>query len=303
MPTPQATPPLVLTFAGSDPTGGAGMQADLMTIASLGCHGLSVITAITVQDSERVEAFDAVDAGWVEDQARQVLEDMRVAAFKVGLIGSVENVSVIAEVVSDYPDIPLILDPVLAAGNGDELANGEIIAAIRELLIPQTTVLTPNSIEARRLVAGIHDDENPTLQACAFKLLTLGCEYVLVTGTHENTAQVVNWLYGPVADHGPLATYAPGNDDVDRDYAAGLVRSDAWTRLPGSYHGSGCTLAAAIAALLANGQGVAEAVREAQEYTWNTLKYGFRPGMGQFIPDRFFWARQAADAESGGADD
>ena len=302
MPTPQATPPLVLTFAGSDPTGGAGMQADLMTIASLGCHGLSVITAITVQDSERVEAIDAVDAGWVEDQARQVLEDMRVAAFKVGLIGSVENVSVIAEVVSDYPDIPLILDPVLAAGNGDELATSEIIAAIRELLIPQTTVLTPNSIEARRLVAGIHDDEDPTLEACAFKLLTLGCEYVLVTGTHENTAQVVNWLYGPVADHGPLANHGlladhlAGNDapdpDADRDYAAGLVRSDAWTRLPGSYHGSGCTLAAAIAALLANGQGVAEAVREAQEYTWNTLKYGFRPGMGQFIPDRFFWARR-----------
>ena len=290
MPTPQATPPLVLTFAGSDPTGGAGMQADLMTIASLGCHGLSVITAITVQDSERVEAVDAVDAGWVEDQARQVLEDMRVAAFKVGLIGSVENVSVIAEVVSDYPDIPLILDPVLAAGNGDELANNAIIAAIRELLIPQTTVLTPNSIEARRLVAGLLDDEEPTLEACAFKLLTLGCEYVLVTGTHENTAQVVNWLYGPVAAH------APGNDDLDpdgdRDYAAGLVRSDAWTRLPGSYHGSGCTLAAAIAALLANGQVVAEAVREAQEYTWNTLKYGFRPGMGQFIPDRFFWARR-----------
>ena len=302
MPTPQATPPLVLTFAGSDPTGGAGMQADLMTIASLGCHGLSVITAITVQDSERVEAVDAVDSGWVEDQARQVLEDMRVAAFKVGLIGSVENVSVIAEVVSDYPDIPLILDPVLAAGNGDELANNAIIAAIRELLIPQTTVLTPNSIEARRLVAGLLDDEEPTLEACAFKLLTLGCEYVLVTGTHENTAQVVNWLYGPVAAHGPLAArgplaaHVPGNDDLDpdgdRDYAAGLVRSDAWTRLPGSYHGSGCTLAAAIAALLANGQVVAEAVREAQEYTWNALKYGFRPGMGQFIPDRFFWARR-----------
>lgn len=93
-----------------------------------------------------------------------------------------------------------------------------------------------------------------------------------------------------------MAAHAPGNDDLDadgdRDYAAGLVRSDAWTRLPGSYHGSGCTLAAAIAALLANGQVVAEAVREAQEYTWNTLKYGFRPGMGQFIPDRFFWARR-----------
>ena len=284
------SPPLVLTFAGSDPTGGAGIQADLLTIASLGCHPLSVITAITVQDSERVHSVNPVDPDWLEDQARQVLEDMTVAAFKIGLIGSVENVAAIAEVVSDYPHIPLVLDPVLAAGNGDELVGAEIIAAIRELLLPQTTVLTPNSLEARRLVADAGDDDL-MLADCAYRMLALGCEYVLITGTHENTSQVVNNLYGPL---GGGAAEDEAQDAKERQIAVGLVRSDAWTRLPGSFHGSGCTLAAALAAMLANGQDVPAAAREAQEYTWNALKHAFRPGMGQFLPDRFFWARRNA---------
>lgn len=284
------SPPIVLVFAGSDPSGGAGIQADLLTLASLGCHALSVITALTVQDTERVAAIDPIDAAWVEDQARQVLEDMRIDAFKIGLIGSVENVSAIAEIVSDYPDIPLVLDPVLAAGNGDDMASRDIIEAIRELLIPQTTVLTPNSLEARRLVARDMDDDVPALEACAEALLLLGAEYVLITGTHENSQQVVNNLYGPLPDRHPA-------EDADSaiDNAIGLVRSDAWTRLPGSYHGSGCTLASAIAALIANGETIPDAVRAAQEYTWNALKAGFRPGMGQFIPDRFFWARQLSE--------
>ena len=278
-----ANPAIVLVFAGSDPSGGAGIQADLLTLASLGCHGLSAITALTVQDTERVGAIDAVSAAWVEDQARQVLEDMQVDVFKVGLIGSVENVAAIAEVVSDYPDVPLVLDPVLAAGNGDEMASREVIAAMRDLLIPQTTILTPNSLEARRLVASDMDDA-PALEQCAEQLLKLGAEYVLIKGTHENSPQVVNNLYGPVITR----------DAPEDQYSIGLVRSDAWTRLPGSYHGSGCTLASAIAALIANGEEIPDAVRAAQDYTWNALKAGFRPGMGQFIPDRFFWARQIA---------
>ena len=287
----------MLVFAGSDPSGGAGLQADLLTLAGLGCHGLSVVTAITVQDTERVSGIDPVEAGWVEDQARQLLEDMRVDAFKIGLIGSVENVSVIAEIISDYPDIPVILDPVLAAGNGDELASGELISAMRELLIPQTTILTPNSLEARRLVTRDPDGEPPSLEAAAEALLQMGAEYVLITGTHENSAQVVNNLYGPLPaqeaqDGGDSGA---GTQEGGHPHAVGLVRSDAWTRLPGSYHGSGCTLAAAIAALIAKGETVPDAVRAAQEYTWHALKAGFRPGMGQFIPDRFFWARQNPD--------
>ena len=278
MPFPKTplSPPIVLSFAASDPSGGAGIQADLMTISSMGCHALSVITALTVQDTVGIDSVLCFDADWVDDQARKLLEDMPVDAFKIGLLGSTENIEAIAGILSDYPDIPLVFDPVLASGRGDELADEEMIAAIQSLLLPHTTVLTPNSIEARRLVckSELGEDEGDlSLEECARRLLAYGCEYALLTGTHENTPQVVNDLY----------------------HASGLLRSDRWERLPGSYHGSGCTLASAVAAGLAHGLEVDEAVREAQDYTWQALAAGFRPGMGQFIPDRFFWARKKED--------
>jgi hydroxymethylpyrimidine/phosphomethylpyrimidine kinase len=264
-------PPVVLTFAASDPSGGAGIQADILTLASMGCHPLSVITAITVQDTLGVEAVQPIDADWVADQARCLLEDMPIDAFKIGALGSVENIAAIAEILSDYPDVPLILDPVLASGRGDELANDEMLHALRELLLPRTTILTPNSMEARRL-ADVEDEEEPSLATCATRLIDSGCEFVLITGTHEPTPQVINTLYGK----------------------GGVVRSDSWQRLPGNYHGSGCTLASAIAAMLANGLELPEAVREAQDYTWHALQKAYRPGMGQFLPDRLFWAREDA---------
>jgi hydroxymethylpyrimidine/phosphomethylpyrimidine kinase len=264
-------PPIVLVFAATDPSGGAGLQADIMTLSSMGCHPLSVVTAITIQDTTGVDDLSAIDAEWVADQARCVLEDMPVAAFKIGLLGNLEQVAAIAEVVSDYPEVPLVLDPVLASGRGDELVTEEMVVALRELLIPQTTILTPNSLEARRLAAEESEEgEGLDLAACAQRIIATGCEYVLVTGAHENTAEVVNTLYGQ----------------------NGVVRSDSWQRLPGSYHGSGCTLASAIAATIANGLEVSDAVKDAQEYTWQTLKRAFRPGMGQHIPDRLFWARE-----------
>jgi hydroxymethylpyrimidine/phosphomethylpyrimidine kinase len=151
--------------------------------------------------------------------------------------------------------------------------------AVRELLLPHTTVLTPNSMEARRL-AEVDEDEDPSLAACAERLLEMGSEYVLITGTHEATPQVINTLYG----------------------RKGVVRTDTWQRLPGSYHGSGCTLASAIAAMVASGLEVPEAVREAQDYTWHTLQKAYRPGMGQFLPDRLFWAREEPDAPGEGED-
>lgn len=272
-----ALPPIVLAFAATDPTSGAGLQADLLTLSSMGCHVLSVVTAITVQDTAGVDGVLAIDSDWVGEQARRVLEDMPVAAFKIGLAGSLENISVIAEIVSDYPDVPLVLDPVLSSGRGDELATEEMLCALRDLLVPQTTVLTPNSLEARRLVQEGDEAEDLPLAECARRLVGLGAEYVLITGTHEATPQVTNSLYG----------------------SQGLVRSDSWERLPGSYHGSGCTLASAIAATLANGLEIPEAVREAQEYTWQALAAAFRPGMGQAIPDRFFWARGSGEAVPG----
>ncbi len=241
-------PPIVLSFAASDSTGGAGIQADILTLASMGCHALSVVTAITVQDTAGVDDVMALEPEWVADQARAVLEDMPVHVFKIGLLGSVEIITAIAEVVSDYPNIPLVLDPVLASGRGDELTSDEMVAAMRELLLPQATIITPNSFEARRLAQDDDDDDNemPHLSQCAARLLHMGCEYVLITG---------------------------------------------------SYHGSGCTLASAIAASIANGLPIAEGVYEAQEYTWQSLKAGFRPGMGQHLPDRLFWARDDTEIE------
>ncbi|EXI83278.1 MAG: Hydroxymethylpyrimidine/phosphomethylpyrimidine kinase [Candidatus Accumulibacter appositus] len=270
----QMPPPMVLSFAASDPSGGAGLQADLMTASALGCHALSVTTALTVQDSVGVASILAVDADWVEDQARTLLEDMPVAAFKIGLLGSAENMLIIAEILADYPLLPVVLDPVLASGRGDELADEEMIGTLREVLLPLTTILTPNSLEARRLADEAHDandaDGPLALDDCAQRLLSFGCQYVLLTGTHENTPRVVNSLYGR---------------------ERGLLRSDVWDRLPGSYHGSGCTLASAIAAHLARGLPVSEAVQAAQEFTWHALAAGFRAGMGQHLPDRFFRTR------------
>ena len=278
------TPPIVLSFAASDPTSGAGAQADLLTLSSIGCHPVSVMTAVTVQDTMGVDNILVLDAEWVEEQARAILEDMQVSVFKLGMLGSVENIAVIAEILADYPDIPLVMDTVLASGRGDELATEDMQEAMVDLLLPQASLITPNSMEARRLAFlndSEEDEENASLDDAAARLLSAGSERVLITGTHERSADVINILY-------------------DRE---GNKRSWQWDRLPGSYHGSGCTLTSAIAACLAHGLEMEDAVAEAQEYTWQTLKAGFRPGMGQHIPDRLFWAREEEkEAEDGAAD-
>ena len=246
-------PPIVLTFAASDPTGGAGLQADLLTLAALGCHPLSVLTGLTVQDTSGVEHLEAIPAGLVARQARALLAETRVAAFKAGVLASADNVRALAAIAVAHAGVPLVVDPVLASGRGDSLASDAVRTALLEALVPRTTVLTPNSLEAAKL-GGVQ------------RLIDLGARYVLVTGTHDETEEVINRLYD----------------------ARGLVREDRWQRLPGRYHGSGCTLASAVAAALAKGRGVPEAVREAQEYTWGALAAGFRSGTGQLIPNRFF---------------
>lgn len=261
--TEETRPPIVMALSGSDPTGGAGIQADIETLASMGCHSAPVITAITVQDTQDVKRLKAVDSTLVLEQARAVLEDMPVDCFKVGLIGSLENIEVIHTLINDYPDIPLILDPVLRAGGGQELSDDDQAEAMRTLLLPLTTVLTPNSEEARRLAP-----DADTLDACAQELEDLGCEYVLITGSHENTPEVINTLYG---NHRVLERYP-------------------WPRLPHQYHGSGCTLAASIAGLLAQGSDPLSAIHEAQQYAWESLNQAYRIGMGQLIPNRLFWA-------------
>lgn len=273
-------PPIVLSFAASDPSGGAGIQADILTLAGMGCHPLTVLTAVTVQDTTGVEDIFVMDAEWVTDQARTVLQDMPVQAFKIGMLGSVEIISAIAEIISDYPDIPLVLDPVLASGRGDTFANEEVIAAMREMLFPQATIVTPNSMEARRIALDDEDDpEILDLKQSADRLLQWGCGYVLIKGAHENTPEVVNILYD----------------------ANGVVRSDAWQRLPGSFHGSGCTLSSAIAASLAHGVSIMDSVYEAQDFTWHTLKQVSVLEWGSIFRTDFFWTEsENPEEETGG---
>lgn len=255
--------PVVLVFAGLDPSGGAGLQADIETLASLGCHAAPVMTANTVQNTRNVDNVYPTAGALVEAQARAVLDDMQVNAIKIGMLGHPENVLVIHDLLRKLPDIPVVLDPVLASGTGTALGTSETLDAMLELLIPLTTVLTPNSIEARALTPGIE-----TREASARQLLDLGVKHVLITGTHEDTPEVINTLYDETH---PGETFT-------------------WDRLPHSYHGSGCTLASAIAGLLARGLDTFTAINEAQEYTWNALNEGFRPGQGQHLPNRLFWS-------------
>ena len=246
-------PPIVLTFAASDPTGGAGLQADILTFAALGCHPLSVLTALTVQDTSGVQQVETISSEFVTRQASPLLAETRVAAFKVGVLGSAENVRAVAAIARAHSHVPLVLDPVLASGRGDRLATDAARVALLDALVPYATVVTPNTLEAAEL-GGVR------------ALIERGCRYVLLTGAHAKTADVANQLHD----------------------ARGLVREDRWPRLPGSYHGSGCTLASAVAAYLARGRDVPEAVASAQDFTWRTLSNAFGPGAGQAIPDRFF---------------
>ncbi|MGM0677114.1 MAG: bifunctional hydroxymethylpyrimidine kinase/phosphomethylpyrimidine kinase [Pseudomonadota bacterium] len=268
----QPSVPVVMTLAGNDPTGGAGIQADIESIISMGCHPAPVITAITVQDTTDVMGFAPLDPELIIQQARAVLEDMPVAAIKVGLLGSIEAVQAVHTLLGDYPDLPVVLDPVLTSGSGTALADEEILDGILTLLAPFTTLMTPNSLEARALTVG-----SDTLDACAMSLLDQGTEYVLITGTHEKTGKVHNTLYG---NHRRLDTFT-----VDR--------------LEGDFHGSGCTLSSAIAALLAQGTVPSAAVHEGLNYTWNTLRHAHRLGMGQKIPNRLFWAGESVEGHSG----
>src|SRR5258706_5249988 len=217
--------PVVMSIAAADPTCGAGLQADLLAIARLGCHPVTVLTALTMQDTRGVEAVWPVDPERVICQARCVAADMPIAAFKIGLLGSAAIAAQVAALLADYPDVPLVLDPVLASGRGDRLVDADLLHAIGNSLVPLADVVTPNIPELERLTAGRADASAMHAERAA-QLIDRGADYVLVTGTHDATPEVGKTPYG----------------------RACLPEAHAWPRLPGSYHGSGCTLAAALAA-------------------------------------------------------
>ncbi|MCB1857554.1 MAG: hydroxymethylpyrimidine/phosphomethylpyrimidine kinase [Gammaproteobacteria bacterium] len=251
--------PIILSISGHDPTGGAGIQADIETAAAIGCRATNVITCLTVQDSCNVRQLIPVEAGLIDEQIRTLLADIPVKVIKTGLLGDLATAKVLTRLLDDHPNIPVVVDPVLTAGGGTELADAELTAWIARQLLPRATLATPNSLEARRLAGA------SSLDDCAEILVDTGCGAILITGTHEPGGEVTNSLY--LREHSP-------------------VRS-SWPRLEGSYHGSGCTLASSIAAFLALGRSLRESVVHGQKFTWQALAAGYRPGQGQFLPDRF----------------
>lgn len=258
------TVPVVMCFSGLDPTGGAGIQADIEAINSMGAHAAPIITAHTVQNTHDVLRFENSDPMLLVEQARAVLDDMDVQAFKLGMLGDTAIIEAVHTILNDNPELPVVFDPVLTAGGGKNLTGTDSTTAIRNLILPLTTILTPNSLEARKLAPSAD-----TLNACASALQDDGCDYVLITGTHEQSEDVVNTLYN---NHRVMETFH-------------------WDRLEHEYHGSGCTLAASIAGLVAHGLEPFTAINEAQSYTWHSLESAYQLGKGQRIPNRFFWAR------------
>ena len=273
------TPPCVMCLSAGDATAGGGLAADVLTLASMGCHPLPVQTAALVRDTRGIDEVWPVEPELLSLQARAVLEDVPVAAFKLGFCGSVENVALIAEMLSDYPDVPLVVEPALYASVLLGEAGDELVSALADLILPQTTLLVADRHELCRL-AGVVDTEpddededaaadDPGIDEALARLLGGGTEFILLTGGGEHGPQVVNTLFGH----------------------EGVVRTDAWPRLPGRHLGAGTTLAAAAVAAIAHGMALPEAVREAQEFTQQALRHAYRAGMGRALPDRFFWAR------------
>jgi hydroxymethylpyrimidine/phosphomethylpyrimidine kinase len=264
--------PLILTFGVSDPVGALGVQADQAVFAMHGCLALPVVTALLIADTARIEDSHEIDADWVVDQARVVLEDMPVAAFKVGALSNIEQASAIAEIVSDYPDVPLILDPFLSSLPDSGMADDDMISAIRQILVPQATVLMLSRAELGRMAETWRDGGGDMLDEDVAELTGSGCEFVLVTGTRGDGGACSNTLY-----------------DAD-----GVVASFDWQHLPGPFIGAGSTLSAALTALMAHGVDAADALKAAQDYTSHALARAQRFGMGKFVPNRLVQAPAAS---------
>ena len=255
------TPPLLLCIGGHDPSGGAGIQADAEAARAAGAHATSVITCLTTQDTCGLRRLYPQPAELVDEQCRLLLGDSSIGAIKVGLIGSSRIARSLASLAAEHSHLPLVLDPVLASGAGESVTDAALLNQLRTNLLAHCSLITPNLPEAQALAGGGTDPE-----ACARRLLSTGCSWVLITGTHEARDDVVNRLFG-------------------RD---GTHREWTWPRLPHSYHGSGCTLASAIAARLALGMELVEAVAEAQGYTWASLHRAWRTGRCQYLPNRLY---------------
>jgi len=252
--------PVVMTFSDHDPSGAAGIQADVETLFSMGCHCSSIATAITAQDTYEYHDSVATDPVMMTEQARAILEDMLVSVFKVGQVGSIDTLQAIYAILRDYPEKPVIYQPSLPLQS--TLFTHHLLDHIRNQLLPLSSIITINPQEANYLAP-----QADTVEACIREILDAGPEYVLVTGSGEDLKTMKNVLYAE----------------------SGLQKSWEWERLPHAYLGSGSTLSASIAAHIAHGFDPITAIEKAQNYTWHALRNARRMGMGNYVPNRLYW--------------
>lgn len=252
-------PPAILCISGLDPSGGAGIQADITAIQRLQCHSLPIITSLTDQDTRNVKSCHPVNAEILQAQLATIMDDCQPAAIKLGLIDHIDTVEVIATFLAAHPSIPVIADPVLGASGGYNFSGDDLVDAYCQRLLSLCTILTPNIKELHRLVATDTDDENAAKQ-----LAERGCHQILVTRGDDSDELVTNTLYTK----------------------GGLLKQWQWPRLPGRFHGSGCTMASAIAAYVGLGHSIEEACFLGQQYTHQTLSSAYRIGKGQLVPNR-----------------
>lgn len=258
----QTDKPLVVCFSGLDPTGGAGIQADIETLQALDCQALPIITSLTVQTTSNVLETHPCEPDLIKRQFDALLNsDLKISAIKLGLIDSTDVMRCISQIIRQHPTIQVVADPVLKAGGGFEFGGDILVEHYRELILPHCQVLTPNTAELRRLSPSTASEDEAMIDIC-----TTGCEYVLLTGGHRTGPEVINNLF------------SVSHSSTNQQWS--------WQRLSGEYHGSGCTLASAMTAGLAKGMSYPAAAESAQHFTWMALKNALRAGNGQHLPDR-----------------
>lgn len=261
------TPPVILTFAPHDPTGCSGISADIQTAISLGCHPATVVTALAARDTRELKDCQAVDTALVIEQARAILEDMPVAAIKVGEVANVEHCEAIHSILRDYPRIPVVLD--LSAQSAGIHRPG-IMQALRSLLLPQTRLLCAGSADLAQLAP-----EGDTLDAKANLLMETGCNAIQVARCRHSRQACINRLYS--------------RTEPAREYEWGTGCPKPETLL-----GANATLSGACAAYLAHGSTLHQAVQQAQYFAWQAYTHAQRVGMGKLVPNRLFWTQEKA---------
>jgi hydroxymethylpyrimidine/phosphomethylpyrimidine kinase len=271
----QPAPACVMSFNVSDPSGAGGVAGDVATVAAMGAHALPIVTSIVMRDTAEVFDHHALDAEVVVEQARSVLEDVTIAAWKVGFLGTAEVVSAVAEILSDYPDVPLVAYmPNLSWVEEDD--QQAYLDAFRELVLPQTEVLVGSHQTLTNFLLPDWESDRPaSARELAVAAAEHGTRFVLVTSVPLPDQFMDNVLASP----------------------QGAITGEKFERFEVSFVGAGDTLSAALAALLAAGSELHMAVGESLAFLDQALDAGFRPGMGNVIPDRFFWALPSAEEE------